>query len=272
MADPTNPETELALRRLALEERQADDAFRLREKELEIEALKARSAGTGQSDEHRSKLSMAAISVVSALVGAAASLGAAFFSGHFSVQEKTVETEAAADLEQQKFSYELITTALAEPDQIARALRLQFMVDIGLLRDLNQDEIRRYARAEQARIESGDGGYSLLPETRAPVSLDVANIQRELGLLADGIAGPMTAGAVAARFEGFEGDTGSAMKLLRWHPTVLLGWIRAGSLPPDWRAQLEALEAARLGAAGAAGAVGGPAIGAAAAPDDAAAN
>ena len=147
----TDPEIED--RKLALEELKERNARDLRE--LEIEAQNAAIGDTNLKADTRGRSNVALISVLSALIGAAASMGAAFLTGNLNLQERQIESEAVASLEQQKFSYELISTALNEEDDSTRAQRLRFMVDIGLLNNLNVDKLIEYAALEVQRIESG---------------------------------------------------------------------------------------------------------------------
>lgn len=165
----TSPEP-LELRRIALEETREKNARELRERELEIEAQKV-SVGnmTSMADTHgRSRVAL--ISVVSAAIGAAASIGAAYLSGNLSVHERQIDNAAVASLEQQKFSYELISAALNEDDDITRAQRLRFMVDVGLLDNLKVEKLVEYANLEVKRIESGQDTTSLIPRNLEVVS------------------------------------------------------------------------------------------------------
>lgn len=219
-------------RRLALEERKAADTFELRRQELEIEAART-------NREPKSQLNVAAITVLSALVGGIASIGAAFLSGHFSVQETNVQAEANSDLEEQKFSYELITTALSEPDAQARAIRLKFLLDIGLLENLKVVEIARYANAEQERIKSGGNGLSELPLYNAP-SLSLAQTMAigRIERYCSGAVGtaPTTNEITACIVSAFkELSSTDAVLLLESSPIFLSQWLAAGSLPNDWR-------------------------------------
>lgn len=157
--------TDLEARRLALEEERERNARDLRARELEIEAQKLAAAHAGQGSDRKGRSRVALISVLSAAVGAAATVGAAFLTGVFDVEERRIERRAVADLEQQKFSYELISAALSEQDDRARAQRLRFMVEIGLLDNLDQEKLIEYAELEVRRIESGDKSPSLLPYT-----------------------------------------------------------------------------------------------------------
>ncbi|MEO9782279.1 MAG: ribosomal protein L7/L12 [Sedimentitalea sp.] len=156
----------LEKRRIELEEQRDKNNVLLREKELEIEALKARIGHASQGAEQRGRSHVALISVLSAVIGAAASMGAAYLTGNLSVQERQLVNAAQASLEQQKFSYELITTALSEEDDQTRAQRLRFMVDIGLLGNLRADKLIEYADLEAERIEQGDERPSYLPYTQ----------------------------------------------------------------------------------------------------------
>lgn len=156
----------LEMRRIELEEQRDKNAVLLREKELEIETLKARIGHASQGADQKGRSHVALISVLSALIGAVASMGAAYLTGNLSVQERQLVNAAQASLEQQKFSYELITTALSEEDDQTRAQRLRFMVDIGLLENLRADKLIEYADLETERIEKGDERPSYLPYTQ----------------------------------------------------------------------------------------------------------
>ena len=138
---------DIELRRLALEEQR--------------EANRAREAdGEGQTNH----LNVVYVSVVSAFVGAVASLGGAYFTGAFSVQEAEVSQRGQFDLAQQQFANDLINEALSEGSDRERAARLLFMVDVGLFDNaLKPDKIREYAAAEVERVDSGTQGDSLLP-------------------------------------------------------------------------------------------------------------
>lgn len=154
MADLTSDELyALEVRKIALEETR--------------ETNRAREAAKTRAPEARNKVNLALISVVSALVGAAASLGAAYVTGGFDVQKAEVSNQGQFDLAKQKFANDLIKDALSEGSDQERAQRLKFMVDIGLFSDqLQPDRIREYAEAETKRIEEGGGeGESLLPRT-----------------------------------------------------------------------------------------------------------
>ena len=155
----------LELRRIELEEQRERNAVLLREKELEIETLKARIGHASQGADQRGRSNIALISVLSAGIGAVASMGAAYLTGNLSVQERQLVNAAEASLEQQKFSYELISTALSEQDDQTRAQRLRFMVDIGLLENLRADKLIEYADLEVERIEKGETRPSYLPYT-----------------------------------------------------------------------------------------------------------
>lgn len=159
-------EDPLELRRIELEEQRDRNAVLLREKELEIEALKARINHASQGVDQRGRSHVALISVLSAIIGASASIGAAYLTGNLSVQERQLVNAGQASLEQQKFSYELISTALSEEDDQTRAQRLRFMVDIGLLENLRADKLIEYADLEVERIEKGDERPSYLPYTQ----------------------------------------------------------------------------------------------------------
>lgn len=172
----TDPEIED--RKLALEELKERNARDLRERELEIEAQKAAIGDTNLKADTRGRSNVALISVLSALIGAAASMGAAFLTGNLNLQERQIESEAVASLEQQKFSYELISTALNEEDDSTRAQRLRFMVDIGLLNNLNVDKLIEYAALEVQRIESGVETPSLIPKT--PETFTPARVDRAI--------------------------------------------------------------------------------------------
>lgn len=155
----------LELRRIELEEQREKNAVLLREKELEIETLKATISHSTHGAEQRGRSNVALISVLSAFIGAIASIGAAYLTGNLSVQERRLVNAAQASLEQQKFSYELISAALSEEDDQTRAQRLRFMVDIGLLENLKADKLIEYADLEVERIEKGDTRPSYLPIT-----------------------------------------------------------------------------------------------------------
>lgn len=172
-------EVPLEQRRVALDELKERNARELRERELEIEAQKASIGHITSTTDTRGRSNVALVSVLSAAIGAVASMGAAFLTGNLSVQERQIDTAAAANLEQQKFSYGLISTALDEEDDNTRAQRLRFMVDVGLLDNLNVDKIKEYATREVERLERGDATPSYIPKTTAvePVSFDRAVIK-----------------------------------------------------------------------------------------------
>ncbi|MGB0659477.1 MAG: hypothetical protein ACPGNV_04780 [Mangrovicoccus sp.] len=125
-------------RRLALEERKLANEHDARMRELDL-----------KTHDGRNKLSAAWISILSAVVGAVASLGAALVSGVVSIQGKTLDNRAEASLEQQKFDYELIRLALSEPDLAERAARLAFMSEIGLLKSIDTDKVRGFTTSAQ---------------------------------------------------------------------------------------------------------------------------
>lgn len=166
-------------RKIALEEQKERNAREMRERELEIEAQKASIGHITSTTDTRGRSNVAIISVLSAAIGAVASMGAAFLTGNLSVQESQIDNAALANLEQQKFSYELITTALDEEDDNTRAQRLRFMVDVGLLDNLNVDKIKEYATREVERIERGETTPSYIPKTTAiePADFDRALIK-----------------------------------------------------------------------------------------------
>lgn len=146
---------ELEARRVALEETREDRAYELRRRELAIEERKAGREGA------RTLI----VGLVSAVIGAVASLGAAYLAGAFDIQGRRIEGRAAADLEQQRFRFELINWALAEEDDQARAQRLRFMVEVGLPERLDRDAILRYAEREEQRLRTGSDEPSLIPRT-----------------------------------------------------------------------------------------------------------
>jgi hypothetical protein len=78
-ADPTEE------RRLELEELRLRNERELREKELELEHVRLAQAQKTTRMGGSSSLRVALVSVISAVVGASASLGAAFLSGLFTV-------------------------------------------------------------------------------------------------------------------------------------------------------------------------------------------
>ncbi len=110
-----------------------------------------------------SELGVAGFSLIGAVVAALASLGTAYLTGSFSVRQLEHQEVREESLERQKFSYELITVALSEPEDRARAQRLQFLVDIGLLDNLKVEAIAQYASDEVERLDQGGEGESLLP-------------------------------------------------------------------------------------------------------------
>lgn len=144
---------EIETRKLALEEQR--------------EANRAREATrTPKPSSGASPLTLALISLVSAAVGGAASLGGAYFTGAFKVQETQASNRGEADLARLQFQNELIDEALDEGSDRERALRLQFMVDVGIFDDsLNAGKIGEYAQAEIERLESGQPGESILPRS-----------------------------------------------------------------------------------------------------------
>lgn len=55
-----------------------------------------------------------------------------------------VDRQHTKSLERQKFEFELVRVALDENQPEARVERLEFLVDIGLLQDLNKEKIKKY--------------------------------------------------------------------------------------------------------------------------------
>lgn len=160
----TDNNIDVELRKVALDELREQNSYELRKKELEIENRKAELQERKVPNEVESKVRVASISVLSGLVGALATLGAAYVAGAFSVKEVEVTGITNQNLAQQKFSFDLIKNALDEPDDKTRARRLRFMVDIGLLNNLNTTKLFQYADLEEQRLKTGGEGDSLLPE------------------------------------------------------------------------------------------------------------
>ena len=235
----SDPETDL--RRMAFEEKAAERAHEIRVRELEIEALKARATQGAASGDLRGKLGVAGISAVAAVVGALASLGAAAVTGLFSLQETALQQDATATLEQQKFSFELIQSALTAPDQGEQVRRLQFFARIGLLPTVDVAELKSLADAAEAYVNSGGNEGRALPDYSPPEAAQIAAIQRALGqsarcplrLAPDGVPGPATLACLRNLLP--EASDADLTRLLARSPDRLMAWIAAGEVPADWR-------------------------------------
>jgi len=227
----------------------------LKAKELEIAELKARLDAHGARSETRMKLPLALISLVSAVVGAVASLGVAYVGGSFSIQEKAEDRRTAISLEQAKFSYQLITTALSEEDEQTRAQSLRFLLDIGLLDSLNKDKVLEYAADDQEfpTTDTGVGsktppristlteiqtrpdpsdlppllsGFAVIIEDSGPTKINVIKVVRQVtgvGLkdakfLVETEGAPLSSGmteAAANRFANELRENGASVRVIR---------------------------------------------------------
>lgn len=107
-----------------------------------------------------------------AAIGAVSAIMVSCTGGYFSVEKESVTHRGARELEQQKFSYELIRKALAEPKRIDQANALLLLVDFGLLPNLNAASIRDYANREKERINKDPEAPSILPRLGASL-LDI---------------------------------------------------------------------------------------------------
>ncbi len=127
----------------------------------------------------------------------------------------------SSKLEQQKFEAELITAALKSSDQIEAAKALTFLLDIGLLSNLDENKIREHTRSPESLPLFFHRGVKegLITVSQAKLILlsvgdyngdinDVADIefsnaikrfQKQHGLTVDGELGPETARALLSR-------------------------------------------------------------------------
>jgi hypothetical protein len=148
-------------------------------------------------------------------------------------------------------------TAMKE-SELERAwvqLALEVLRDEGLaeqreMRDWSVAVINYYV-PDDIRISTGlrEGlveGRVSFPSPPSPERAEMMEIQRGLGALgicdgivADGLAGPMTHNCVG-RFLG-DATGAEAMFMLTAGRPILLGWITAGATPPDWRQQAPGL-------------------------------
>jgi len=233
-------------RRHELEERKEKNNFELRLKELEI-AEKQADRGL-----HSGKIKSFLVPVASAAAGAAATLGAAAMTGLFSVQESTVLTQAEASLAAQKFSYEMISIALSEPEPRDRALRLSFLLDVGLLDSLDREKIREYAEGERRRLDSGETEDSVLPffqssamrefeefEWQLPSSEPIQNAMVTTGLCSVEVTGKPDLETTTCLQE-FLGDDVKPTDLYAAYlvPGTVSNWIQHGK-PLNWQTYLE---------------------------------
>ncbi|SDW27579.1 Predicted chitinase [Albimonas donghaensis] len=98
-------------------------------------------------------------------LAAAATLAAAYFTGHLDLRKAETEQSGSINLEKLKYSNTLIDRALEADSLDARARSLLFYADVGLLDGLNISQVRAYAQREIDRIENGDlSAPSFLPE------------------------------------------------------------------------------------------------------------
>lgn len=166
---------ELETRKLELEE--------LREKNRRSEAIDAQSLEKAERDriesaeeaEHKNRRRTLVVSIVTALVTASGTLGVAAITGLLSVSETVEANRGAQSLEQQRFALKLLDEALKIEDLRQRANQLLFMTDIGLFDEqLNSRRIRELAEIELARVERGEEGESLLPNSLTGEAAPVA--------------------------------------------------------------------------------------------------
>lgn len=149
-----------------------EDIVRL---ELEVDLLKAKLAERASSPEASTKVPVAWISLLSAGIGSVATIVVALVAGSFSLQEQAAEKDTALELEQAKFSYQLIQLALSEADVGARAKRLRFLLDIGLLENLEEAKLKIYAAPDDPGQEDGSKPPPRLTysqQDRNPTGLD----------------------------------------------------------------------------------------------------
>jgi hypothetical protein len=102
-----------------------------------------------------------------AIVGAISALGVAYVGGLFAVQKESAVQRGSRELEQQKFSYELIRKALNEAKDVDKANALLFLADIGLLSQLNVEKVKAYAEREKVRLKEEPDSPTLLPRLGA---------------------------------------------------------------------------------------------------------
>ncbi|WP_372572673.1 glycoside hydrolase family 19 protein [Ruegeria jejuensis] len=179
---------ELEERKVRLEETREKNSHEIKLMELEILKSEAASKSKSLEVDWGSKVSLAQISALSAVLGGVATIVVAYIGGAFSLKENEQAKAQALELKKQEFSLSLLETAFQEPDDRARARRLKFIVDVGLLDKLKPDEIRKYAEAEEERLDSGDTGPSLIPsnEGLVPISLPdtTLNVGKDDGFVA----------------------------------------------------------------------------------------
>lgn len=155
---------EIEERKIALDELKEDNRALESKRAHELALSEKKAATKAQGVETSGNVSVSMIAVLSAVVGGMSSFGAAYVAGLFDIENSNVVAQSNFELEKQKFANKLISNALGEESDRERALRLKFMVDIGLFgAELKPEIIRQYAEAEAERIEQGSQGESLLP-------------------------------------------------------------------------------------------------------------
>lgn len=155
---------EIEERKIALDELKEDNRALESRRAHELALSEKKAATKAQGVETSGNVSVSMIAVLSAVVGGMSSFGAAYVAGLFDIENSNVVAQSNFELEKQKFANKLISNALGEESDRERALRLKFMVDIGLFgAELKPEIIRQYAEAEAERIEQGSQGESLLP-------------------------------------------------------------------------------------------------------------
>jgi hypothetical protein len=226
-----------------------DRAHVLRLQELEIERMKAEAALRAAGTEGRSNLGVAGISVVSAVVGALASLGAAYVSGSFDTQQADLENQAEASLEDQKFSYDLIKEALSQTSQVEQARRLYFLGRLGLLPTVDHSEVAIMVDENERFLRSGGLYGRALPSYAPAEDRPVGQIQialNELGacrrdLQVDAVAGPVTVQCLADFLDEDGAALVEAFEVLWAQPQMALDWVQNDKPPDNWRVQLASL-------------------------------
>ncbi|MEO9819187.1 MAG: glycoside hydrolase family 19 protein [Paracoccaceae bacterium] len=148
-----------------LEELRERNAYELQMIQLGIEKDKLAAANENNGSDRKLKLPVAVISALAAVAGSLATIGVAIATGVFNVQQRQIESDKEISLEELEFSYELIRTALREDDDRTRAQRLKFFSEIGLLSNINDDVVTKYATAEEERIEEGGSDVSIIPKS-----------------------------------------------------------------------------------------------------------
>lgn len=124
----------------------------------------------------------------------------------------------SSKLEQQKFEAQLISNALNSPNRAEAAKVLTFMLDIGLLNNLNETKIRMHAESPETLpiyfhkgikeglisvrdaklilLRVGDYNGQIDDITDQEFSNAVKRFQKQNGLIPDGELGPETARAL----------------------------------------------------------------------------